>query len=91
MGRFGLQLTQQLSYPGGEKTGKSLVSVTAVDQKDKLNKFIDKQPLAKIDYIAVTDANTLEMMNKLRGEVLISLAVRFGKTRLIDNLKVKVV
>ena len=57
----------------------------------KLNKFIDKQPLAKIDYIAVTDANTLEIMNKLKGEVLISLAVRFGRTRLIDNLKIKVV
>ncbi len=57
----------------------------------KLNKFIDKQPLAKIDYIAVTDASTLEIMNKLKGEVLISLAVRFGRTRLIDNLKIRVV
>jgi pantoate--beta-alanine ligase len=77
-----LQLTKKI-IEEGERSVFRIVS--------KLNKFIDKQPLAKIDYIAVTDANTLEMMNKLRGEVLISLAVRFGKTRLIDNLKVKVV
>jgi pantoate--beta-alanine ligase len=56
----------------------------------KMNKYIDKQPLAEIDYIAITDAKTLELLNKLKGEVLISLAVRFGKTRLIDNLKMKV-
>ncbi|HEX7401202.1 MAG TPA: pantoate--beta-alanine ligase [candidate division Zixibacteria bacterium] len=56
----------------------------------KMNKFIDRQPLAEIDYIAVTDAKTLELLNKLKGEVLISLAVRFGKTRLIDNVKIKV-
>jgi len=56
----------------------------------KMNKFIDRQPLAEIDYIAITDAKTLELLNKLKGEVLISLAVRFGKTRLIDNMKIKV-
>ena len=56
----------------------------------KINKLIDKQSLAEIDYIAITDANTLELINKLRGEVLISLAVRFGKTRLIDNIKIRV-
>jgi len=66
----------------GERSASKIAS--------KMNKLIDKQPLAEIDYIAITDANTLELINKLRGEVLISLAVRFGKTRLIDNIKIKV-
>ena len=56
----------------------------------KMRTLINKQPLADIDYIAITDANSLELLNKLKGEVLISLAVRFGKTRLIDNIKMKV-
>ena len=52
--------------------------------------LINKQPLADVDYIAITDADSLELLDKLKGEILISLAVRFGKTRLIDNIKMKV-
>jgi pantoate--beta-alanine ligase len=66
----------------GERSASKLTS--------KMNKLIDKQPLAEIDYIAITDAHTLELLNKVKGEVLISLAVRFGKTRLIDNIKIRV-
>lgn len=66
----------------GERSASKIVS--------KMNKLINRQPLAEIDYIAITDAHTLELLNKLKGEVLISLAVRFGKTRLIDNIKMKV-
>jgi len=65
----------------GEKSPSKIAS--------KMNKLIDKQPLAEIDYIAITDAHSLELLNKLKGEVLISLAVRFGKTRLIDNIKIR--
>jgi pantoate--beta-alanine ligase len=66
----------------GERSPAKIVS--------KMNKLIDKQPSADIDYIAITDAHTLELLNKLKGEILISLAVRFGKTRLIDNIKLRV-
>jgi len=66
----------------GERTTNKVVS--------KMRALINKQPLADIDYVALTDANTLELLNKLKGEILISLAVRFGKTRLIDNIKIKV-
>jgi len=65
----------------GEKSPSKIAS--------KMNKLIDKQPLAEIDYIAITDAHSLELLSKLKGEVLISLAVRFGKTRLIDNIKIR--
>ncbi|MFH1336489.1 MAG: pantoate--beta-alanine ligase [Candidatus Zixiibacteriota bacterium] len=76
-----LQLAKQI-IKEGERSVFRIVS--------KMSKFIDKQPLAEIDYIAITDAKNLELLNKLKGEVLISLAVRFGKTRLIDNMKIKV-
>jgi pantoate--beta-alanine ligase len=76
-----LRLAKEM-IKNGERSASKLTS--------KMNKLIDKQPLAEIDYIAITDAHTLELLNKLKGEVLISLAVRFGKTRLIDNIKIKV-
>lgn len=56
----------------------------------RMRSLINKQPSAELDYIAITDARTLELLSRLEGEVLISLAVRFGKARLIDNIRVKV-
>lgn len=41
---------------------------------------------AKVDYISVADAATLEEIGTISGPALVSLAVRFGKTRLIDNI-----
>ncbi|MCK4427298.1 MAG: pantoate--beta-alanine ligase [candidate division Zixibacteria bacterium] len=66
----------------GERKASKIVS--------KMRTLINKQPLVDVDYIAITDANSLELLNKIRGEILISLAVRFGKTRLIDNIKMKI-
>jgi pantoate--beta-alanine ligase len=43
-------------------------------------------PGAALDYAAVVDAETLRPVDRLRGEVLLALAVKFGPTRLIDNL-----
>jgi pantoate--beta-alanine ligase len=43
-------------------------------------------PGAVLDYAAVVSADTLEPLERLRGPVLLALAVRFGTTRLIDNL-----
>jgi pantoate--beta-alanine ligase len=56
----------------------------------RMRRLINRQPLAELDYIAITDARTLELLSRLKGEILISLAARFGKARLIDNIKVKV-
>ena len=48
---------------------------------------IESEPLAQIDYIAVVDNETLEPIEKVReNAVLIAVAVRFGKVRLIDNI-----
>ena len=54
----------------------------------KMTEMIQQMPLGKIDYIALTDTQTLEPVRKIKGELLFSLAVKFGKTRLIDNLKI---
>jgi pantoate--beta-alanine ligase len=51
-----------------------------------VRRVIDAEPLANIEYISFAHPNTLE---ELEGEIdggLLSLAVRFGKTRLIDNI-----
>jgi len=47
-------------------------------------------PGATLDYAAVVDAETLGPLERLRGNVLLAVAVKFGTTRLIDNMKVSV-
>ncbi len=39
------------------------------------------------DYIAVVDAGTLEPVSTVRGRVLVAVAARVGKARLIDNFE----
>jgi len=51
--------------------------------------LISKEPLAKIDYIDLVDPLTLERISQIKGDVLAVLAVRIGKVRLIDNMRVK--
>jgi pantoate--beta-alanine ligase len=51
---------------------------------------IGSVPDAVIDYISVVDAETLADMEALEGEILIALAVKFGKTRLIDNISITI-
>lgn len=47
---------------------------------------IAAEPLAQIDYIAIVDDETLEPVEKIRETaVMVAVAVRFGKIRLIDN------
>ncbi len=47
-------------------------------------------PLAEVDYIAIVDAEELRPITSVAGECLIALAVRFGTTRLIDNISLRV-
>jgi len=52
----------------------------------KMREVIEAQTLAKIDYIAIVNADTLDDLNIIKGKTLIALAVFIGKTRLIDNM-----
>lgn len=51
-----------------------------------LRDFINAEPHATIDYVAITDPATLQKIESMRGTILIALAVYIGKTRLIDNI-----
>ncbi len=51
---------------------------------------IGSVPDANIDYIAALNAETLADLETLTGEVLIAVAVRLGRTRLIDNIRLTV-
>ena len=45
---------------------------------------------AKFDYVECVEAKTLQPLPALRGNILIAVAVWFGRTRLIDNIVVSV-
>ncbi|MBA7615098.1 Pantothenate synthetase [subsurface metagenome] len=64
----------------GERNPFSIVS--------KIKDLIKKEPLAKLDYVAVVNPETLEKVEDIKGEVLIFLAVSIGSTRLIDNMRI---
>jgi pantoate--beta-alanine ligase len=46
---------------------------------------IRAEPLARIDYVSVSDCDTLEELREIDRPALMLLAVRVGGTRLIDN------
>jgi len=48
--------------------------------------LIQKQPLATIDYVSIANAETLDELDTVKPPALASLAVKIGKTRLIDNV-----
>jgi len=58
--------------------------------KEQLEQIIKSSPEANIVYAEIYDANDLTDVEEIKGRVLIALAVKFGTTRLIDNLIVEV-
>jgi pantoate--beta-alanine ligase len=50
-------------------------------------KLINEAPLARIDYVELVDAETFQPVETSRPNSLLVLAVFFGKTRLIDNIR----
>ena len=57
---------------------------------DKMRAIIEREDLAKLDYVAIVDIDTLEPLNEIKREALIALAVFFDRVRLIDNIMVNV-
>jgi pantoate--beta-alanine ligase len=72
-----LTLARQLRR-GGEKDAEEI--------RRQMTSLIQKEPLAQIDYVSIADAETLKELNLLNRPAVASLAVRIGKTRLIDNM-----
>ncbi len=54
---------------------------------DLVRKVIGEAPLGRIDYVEVVDAETLQPIETVRPNSLLALAAFFGKTRLIDNIR----
>ena len=44
-----------------------------------------KEPAANVEYVEIVDSQTLLPVDNLNGPILVAIAVRIGKTRLIDN------
>jgi len=72
-----LALAQRLTRDG-EKDAEAI--------RRRMVALIEKEPLARLDYVSIADAETLEELDVLHGPAVASLAVRIGKTRLIDNV-----
>lgn len=53
----------------------------------KVRDVINTAPLARIDYVELVDAESLQPIDSIRPNSLLALAVFFGETRLIDNAR----
>lgn len=101
----GLALSSRNQYLDREQRRRAIVLFHALEEArrlimagerdgrhihEALTSRITSTPGAQLDYAAVVDADTLQPIERLAGDVLIALAVKFGATRLIDNVLVKV-
>lgn len=75
-----LRLAQQLTEQGEREAD-------AIYQE--IESLITSKPLAKIDYIAIVDGETLQPVQEISDNTLVALAVKFGNTRLIDNTVIR--
>jgi pantoate--beta-alanine ligase len=55
-----------------------------------LSGILNSEPLARVEYAEVVDAESFQPLETLRGRLVLPLAVRVGGTRLIDNLQLAV-
>jgi pantoate--beta-alanine ligase len=63
---------------GGEKDAEKI--------RRQMTALIQEEPLAQIDYVSIADSETLEELDLIDRPAVAALAVRIGKTRLIDNM-----
>jgi pantoate--beta-alanine ligase len=73
-----LKLAEKIFADGERDAGRLLKA---------MRKEIEKEPLARIDYLAITDTEHLDPLDDLEGRsALVSVAAYFGRNRLIDNV-----
>ncbi|MCI1692933.1 pantoate--beta-alanine ligase [Aneurinibacillus aneurinilyticus] len=97
----GLALSSRNVYLSPEEREQALVLSRALQQvqsmvglgernvktlRTAIEKVIQESPLASIDYIELRTYPGLMPIEELRGDCIVALAVRFGHTRLIDNI-----
>jgi pantoate--beta-alanine ligase len=72
-----LMLAKDL-YQQGERNAETV--------RTEMVRLIKTEEPARIDYVSVADPVTLDELDEISGKALVSLAVKFYKTRLIDNI-----
>jgi pantoate--beta-alanine ligase len=72
----------QKRVESGERSAAAVMAV--------MRKRIETTSGAALDYAVAVDADSLLPANRLQGRVLVALAVKFGSTRLIDNVLLEV-
>ena len=70
-------LAARARYDSGERDGEELRSA--------MRAVFAAEPLAAPEYLSCADPDTLRELTRVEGAALLSLAVRFGDVRLIDN------
>ena len=66
----------------GERRGEAV--------RERLREILNTEPLARVEYAEVVDAESFQPVETLRGRLVLPLAVRIGGTRLIDNIRLTV-
>jgi len=65
------------AWSSGERSAETL--------RERMRAVLSREPLAVVEYVSCADDATLAELDRVAGPALLSLAVRFGSTRLIDN------
>jgi pantoate--beta-alanine ligase len=101
----GLALSSRNVYLSSEERKEALVLYQSLNEakaifeggerncniiREQIIEKINSKKHASIDYVEILEAGTLEYVNEIKSSVLIALAVKFGKTRLIDNMILEV-
>ncbi|MGN0701843.1 MAG: pantoate--beta-alanine ligase [Lentihominibacter sp.] len=71
-----LEIAREMTA-SGEKSPKAVA--------DAVRREIEKEPLAKVEYVSAVDGLSMEPVDTIGNNVLIAIAVHIGQTRLIDN------
>ncbi|MDU5199001.1 MAG: pantoate--beta-alanine ligase [Veillonella sp.] len=84
---FGEKDAQQLALYKAIQLGKQTIQYGCPAKYiiDTMTEIIQTEPLAKIDYISVVDAKTMQPVQEVTAPVLVAMAIYIGSTRLIDN------
>ncbi|HET7560148.1 MAG TPA: pantoate--beta-alanine ligase [Limnochordia bacterium] len=100
----GLAMSSRNAYLGAKERAEAPVLYAALQEARRLveagerdtaqvrtavARTIAARPLARLDYVEVVDAGTLQKIDRIDGPALAAVAVYFGRTRLIDNVRLE--
>jgi pantoate--beta-alanine ligase len=60
----------------------------AEDVRDLVRRIVGEEPLVELEYVEVRDPDSLAPVESMAGDVLVAVAARVGRARLIDNVTI---